>query len=237
MRLFCVPFAGSGASAFNAWPVAFPDTVELQAVQLPGRESRYGEPPSSDALEVARLVSNAMEPYVDGPYAFFGYSMGALIAFEVIRELRRRGAQMPVQLFVGARRAPQMAATLPPTAHLAHEAFLERIRDQYDAASQLWQKPDLLGIILPVLRADMALCERYVYHDEAPFEFPVQAFAGMRDRSAPLPAVRGWCEQTTGEFALEAFDGGHFFVNAHLARMQQIMISRLESVMQRAASS
>ena len=81
LRLFCVPFAGCGASAFNSWPSAFPDTIELRAIQLPGRESRYGEPALVDAHEVARLLSDAIEPYLDRRYVFFGYSMGALIAF------------------------------------------------------------------------------------------------------------------------------------------------------------
>jgi medium-chain acyl-[acyl-carrier-protein] hydrolase len=237
LRLFCVPFAGCGASAFNAWPSAFPDTVELHAIQLPGRESRYREPALSDAHEAARLLADAIEPYLDLSYAFFGYSMGVLIAFEVIRELRRRGAPMPAQLFACARRAPQLAATRPPLAQLPREAFLKQVRDDYyDSPPEAWQNPELLEIVLPVLRADMALCEGYVYRHEPPFGFPIQAFAGLRDDSAPLSAVQAWREQTTGEFDLEVFDGAHFFVNASLARVQHVLISRLGHLMHGAAS-
>jgi medium-chain acyl-[acyl-carrier-protein] hydrolase len=237
LRLFCVPFAGTGASAFNAWSSAFPDTVELHAVQLPGRESRYHEPALSDAYEAARLLADAIEPYLDRCYVFFGHSMGALIAFEAIRELRRRHAPMPAQLFVGARRAPQLAAMRPPLTHVPREVFLRLVSDYYDSPPAAWQNPDLLEIVLPVLRADMALCEGYVYRREPPFDFPIQAFAGLRDRSAPLSAVQAWREQTTGEFAVEGFDGGHFFVNASLARLQQVMLLRLEHLMLGAASS
>ena len=237
LRLFCVPFAGCGASAFNSWPSAFPDTIELRAIQLPGRESRYGEPALVDAHEVARLLSDAIEPYLDRRYVFFGYSMGALIAFELIRELRRRGAPMPAQFFVGAWRSPQLGATCPPLAWLPRDAFLKQVRDYYEPPSQAWQNPDLLEIVLPVLRADMALCESYVYRRERPFGFPIQAFAGLRDRSVPISAVQAWREQTTGEFALEAFDGAHFFVNASLARVQQVMITRLEQILHGAAPS
>jgi medium-chain acyl-[acyl-carrier-protein] hydrolase len=231
-----VPFAGTGASAFNAWSSAFPDTVELHAVQLPGRESRYREPALSDAYEAARLLADAIEPYLNRCYVFFGHSMGALIAFEVIRELRRRRAPMPAQLFVGARRAPQLAAMRPPLTQLPREAFLRLVSDYYDFPPEAWQNPDLLEIVLPLLRADIALCEGYVYRREPPFAFPIQAFAGLRDRGAPLPAVQAWREQTTGEFAVEAFDGGHFFVNASLARLQQVMILRLEHLMEAASS-
>ena len=236
LRMFCVPFAGTGASAFNAWPSAFPDTVELHAIQLPGRESRYAEPALRDVYEAARLLADAMEPYLDQCYAVFGYSMGALIAFEAVRELRRRGAPMPAQLFVGAKHAPQLPPTHPPLAQLPREEFLEQMSKYYDSPPTAWQNPDLLEIVLPVLRADMALCEGYVYHREPPFDFPIQAFAGWRDASAPLSTVRAWREQTTAEFAVELFGGAHFFLNAALARVQRLVHSRLEHLMPGAAS-
>jgi len=225
--MFCVPFAGAGASAFNGWSSAFPDTVELHAIQLPGRESRYPEPALSDAYEAAQLLADAIEPYLDRCYIFFGYSMGALLAFEIIRELRRRRAPMPAQLFVGARRAPQLAATWPPLAQLPRETFLKLVSDYYDPPLAVWQNPDLLQIVLPVLRADLALCQGYVYRHEPPFDFPIQAFAGLRDRSAPFSAVQAWREQTSGEFALEVFNGAHFFLNSSLAGLQRVIISRL----------
>jgi len=237
LRLFCVPFAGCGASAFNAWPSAFPETVEIHAIQLPGRESRYCETAMSEVHEAARLLADAIEPCLDRRYVFFGYSMGALIAFEVIRELRRRGAPMPTQLFVGARRAPHLAPTRPLLAHLPREAFLKEVGAHYDSPPEAWQNPDLLEIVLPVLRADMALCEGYVYRHEPPFNFPIQAFAGLRDESAPISAVQAWREQTTAEFNLEAFNGAHFFVNAFLHRVQHVMISRLKHFMNETASS
>jgi medium-chain acyl-[acyl-carrier-protein] hydrolase len=237
LRLFCVPFAGCGASAFNAWPSAFPESVELLAIQLPGRESRYGTVALTDAHEAARLLADAIERYLDLDYAFFGYSMGALIAFEVIRELRRQGAPMPVQLFAAARRAPQLAATRPPLAHLPREAFLRQLCDYYyECPPPAWQNPELLEIILPVLRADMALCESYVYCHEPPFAFPIQAFAGQRDESAPLSAVQAWRDQTTGAFDLEVFEGGHFFINSSLSRLQHDLISRLGALMREQCS-
>jgi surfactin synthase thioesterase subunit len=163
--------------------------------------------------------------------------MGALIAFEAIRELRRRCVPMPAQLFVGAMRAPQLPAAQPPLAQLPREAFLEHMRKRYDFPQAAWQNPDLLEIIRPVLRADMALCESYVYRREPPFEVPIQAFAGSRDGSAPVSAVQAWREQTTAEFAVEVFDGTHFFVNTSLAGMQQVMISRLQCLVRGATRS
>jgi medium-chain acyl-[acyl-carrier-protein] hydrolase len=172
-----------------------------------------------------------MEPHLDRRYALFGYSMGALIAFEAICELRRRGAPLPVRLFVGAMRAPALPATQPPVSHLPPEAFIRQVRHYYEPPAIIWDNLDLLELVLPALRADMALCEAYRYRDEAPFDFPIQAFAGTRDRSVSIAAVQAWRTHTTGEFAVELFEGGHFFLNASLARMQAVMVSRLEAVL------
>jgi surfactin synthase thioesterase subunit len=237
LRLFCVPFAGCGASAFNAWPSAFPESVELVAIQLPGRESRYREVALTHAHEAASLLADTLEPYLDLDYAFFGYSMGALIAFEVIRELRRRGAPMPLQLFVGAMRGPQLPATRPPLAHLPREAFFRQVCDDYyESPPPAWRNPELLEIILPVLRADMALCENYGYRHEPPFAFPIQAFAGQRDESAPVSVVQAWHDQTTGAFNLTVFEGAHFFINSSLYRLQQELICRLGALVREQCS-
>lgn len=231
MRLFCIPFAGGGASVFNAWPEALPERIEVQAVQLPGRETRHREPALTDLDEAARLLARAMEPYLDCSYALFGYSMGALIAFEAIRELRRRGAPAPAHLFVGAMRSPALPPTQPPVSHLPVEGFVREVRYYYEPPAVTWENLDLLDLVLPVLRADMALCEGYVYRDEAPLELPVQAFAGMRDRSVPVAAVQAWRTLTTSDFALELFEAGHFFLHASLGRMHAVMLSRLARVL------
>jgi surfactin synthase thioesterase subunit len=237
LRLFCIPFAGCGASAFNAWPAAFPDTIELHAAQLPGRESRYSEPALSDVHDVVRRMGDAIEPYLDRHYALFGYSMGAWIAFELIRELRRRGAPVPIQFFAASMRAPQISAAWPPLSQLPRDQFLERISEYFDSPWQTWANPDLLAIVLPVLRADMALCESYVYREEPPFAFPIQVFCGLRDRSTPLADAQAWRAQTTGNFALEVLEGSHFFPDASLARLQQVMLSAIAAFLNAMASS
>jgi len=231
VRLFCLPFAGAGASAFNAWWSALPQTVELRAVQLPGRESRYREPALRDAAEAARTIADAVKPYLDRRYAVFGYSMGALIGFELIRELRRQGERMPEQLFVAARRAPQLPAPHPPIAQLPRPAFLEQVRYYYEPPQELWENPDVLDIIMPVLRADMRLCDGYVYRPEPPLACPIHAFAGQCDRSSPPAAVEAWREQTSGTFDLEVCEGAHFFVNDALGKLQKTIVSRLERLM------
>jgi medium-chain acyl-[acyl-carrier-protein] hydrolase len=237
LRMFCLPYAGAGASVFNSWSDVFPDTIELIAVQLPGRESRYREPMFTDISETAKALAISIEPYLDRPYALFGYSMGALMAFELMRELRHRGALLPIQLFVAARRAPQNPPVCPPIAHLSLDRFLEMMRDCYDPPQAAWELPELLEILLPTLRSDISMCEGYIHRQEPPFECPIHAFAGRSDRCAPPEIVQAWREQTTGDFDMDVVEGTHFFINTTLEKMQSAMVSRLEHIMRHQVST
>lgn len=228
--MFCLPYAGGGASVYNSWSKSFPDSIELQAVQLPGRESRYNESKLTDIHETAKALADSIKPYLDRPYALFGYSMGAMVAFELIRELRRRGEPQPIQLFVAAMRAPQTQPTCPSLTHLPFDGFLEQMRHYYDPPQDVMNLPELLEIILPTLRADMKMCEDYIYTPEPPLGNPVHAFAGREDRALPYANVREWQQQTTNVFDMDVFDGTHFFINTALNELQRAMISRLEKI-------
>src|SRR5438552_7109196 len=106
VRLFCFPYAGGGASAFRCWPDALPASIEVCPVQLPGRETRFREPPYTRLAPLAEALGHALRPFLDRPFAFFGHSMGALVAFELTRWLRRAGGPQPAHLFVSACAAP-----------------------------------------------------------------------------------------------------------------------------------
>ena len=230
LRMFCLPYAGGGASAYNSWSNSFPDTIELHAVQLPGRESRYNEPKFTDIHQTVRALADSIKPYLDRPYALFGYSMGALIAFELIRELRRRGEPPPVQLFAAAMGAPQIPPVCPSLVDLPNDSFLEEMRHYYDPPQDAWNLPELLEIILPTLRADMWMCDGYIYNPEPRFACPIHVFAGQDDRSSPPTIVREWRQQTTEDFNMDVFDGTHFFINTALDDLQRAVISRLVNI-------
>jgi surfactin synthase thioesterase subunit len=227
VRLFCLPFAGGGASTFHGWARVFPADVEIRAVQLPGREARMAEPRITDALALAGRVADAVEWQLDRPYALFGYSMGALLAFEAARELRRRSFPAPLRLFVAAFRAPQLPASFPPLGRLPPELLLQAVRERYQPPEEALSVPELRDLLLPVLRDDIALIDDYTYHDEAPLDCDIDAYAGERDHSVPPDAVAKWREQTTGAFSLTLFAGGHFFLQQHMPALQQMVAARL----------
>lgn len=227
-RLFCLPFAGGGASVYRGWTDAFPTSVEVRALELPGRESRFGEPRISNAGVLAKEITNALSPYLDRPFALFGYSVGALLAFEVARELHRRGGPLPAYLFVAAMRAPHVPKVHPPLAHLPREEFLDQINYYYQPSDDAWKIPELLEVFLPILRDDMAINETYEYADEPPLPCPIDAYVGADDKGTPLASAEAWRDQTSTEFELTVFPGGHFFLHEALPELQQRVRDRMK---------
>lgn len=230
VRLFCLPFAGGGASIYHGWPQALGGDVELRAVQLPGRESRLREPRIKSATALAEAVADAIGPYLDRPYALFGYSMGALLAFETARALRRRGQPLPAHLFAAAFRAPHAPPAVPPMARLARDELVGAVRKHYQPPEDVFHIPELADLYLPILRDDIALVDDYVYQSEPPLACAIDAYVGEQDRSTPLEANARWSEQTTGAFAQTVFSGSHFFLRDELPALQAHVAARLNGV-------
>ncbi|MDQ3802673.1 MAG: alpha/beta fold hydrolase [Acidobacteriota bacterium] len=211
VRLLCFPHAGGGASSFNGWRLALPDWVELVKAQLPGREDRRDSPPHTRVEGLLPELFPHVETLLDRPLALYGHSMGALVAFEVARELRRRG-HTPLALFVSGRRAPHRP--LPPF-HAMHDlpeqALVERV------LSLGGMLPEVLGNrrwrdhYLPTIRADLRLSDVYTYRPEPGIECPLHAFLGRDDNLVVREDWERWEEVAAGEFTRDLLPGGHFF--------------------------
>jgi medium-chain acyl-[acyl-carrier-protein] hydrolase len=220
LRLFCFPYAGGGASIYSTWPRTLPPQVEVVAVQPPGRENRLAEPPFHDLSELVAAMHLHLAPQLhELPFAFFGHSNGALMAFELARSLRRAGDPLPLCLFASGRPAPQLELDDPPVHDLPHDAFVEELRRLEGTPEEILQNPEILELLLPLLRADFALGETYRYREEPPFPFPLRAYGGADDEEVPREQIEAWGEQTRAGFLMEIFPGGHFFVNEHRERV------------------
>ena len=230
MRLFCFPFSGGGASVYRTWSDAMSEEVEVCSVQLPGRESRYSEARETDIATLVENIVNAFESYQDKPFAFFGYSLGALLAFEVSRELRRKSMDTPSHLFVAAMRAPHTPSVHPPLSSLPDEEFLNKIDYYYQPQDEAWNNPDLRELFLPILKDDIALSDGYAYQDEKPLHCPIDVFAGEDDRGAPTALTQRWSEQTCNAMNYHVFKGGHFFINDSLGEIQSLVKNTLKNI-------
>ncbi len=218
LRLFIFPYAGAGTAAFRAWNTGLPSEVEVCAIRLPGRETRIRETPISQMTPLAETLTDAIQGHLDKPYVFYGHSMGALVAFEVARNLRRRGQALPQHLVISARRAPQLPEVDAPIHGLPDNAFVAKMQERYGGIPDvILQSPELMALFVPVLKADFKVIETYTYQPEAPLGLPISAFAGTQDRVRQAGDVEGWQAQTTGAFTFQDFVGNHFFIQSQQA--------------------
>lgn len=229
VRLICLPYAGSGAVAYRPWRRWLPPWVGLQIVQLPGRENRLREPPLRRMGPLVQLLSELLGPQMGQPYALFGHSMGALIAFELARALRRDGAPPPRYLFVSGRRAPQLADPEPPLHQLADGPFVGAMVRRYNGIPQvILQDIELLRVFLPTLRADLELIETCDYVEEAPLACPIMAFGGQTDRRARAEDLAAWQAQTALTCDVQQLPGDHFYLQREVAALLELIVGRLE---------
>lgn len=222
-RLFCFPFGGGGASVFHSWSDAMGEDVEVRALQLPGRETRFSEPRETDINKLIKDIVTALGAYQDKPFAIFGYSLGSLLAFEAYRELRRQNMKTPLRLFIAAMSAPQLPPPHPPISSLPDPEFVQKVEYYYQPGGEAWNNQELREFLLPLLKADIALYESYVYREEPPIDCPIDVIAGSDDRATPVESTRYWTQQTDSDVKFHAFEGGHFFLDDWLGEIQSLV--------------
>jgi surfactin synthase thioesterase subunit len=213
IRLVCFPHAGGSASSFRQWPSWLPADIDMCPVQLPGRENRLAERPFANLSSLVTALVDVLAPLTEHPYALFGHSMGALIAFELTRTLRARGARQPLHLLVAGRLPPQAPPLTSPLHDLPDSDFLVEVKRLNGTSHEVLDNADLMRLMTPLLRADFAVCETYRYIDATPLECPISVFAGRDDSSAPPHRMLAWRQQTTAGCRFHTLTSDHFFVS------------------------
>ncbi|MEM8778242.1 MAG: beta-ketoacyl synthase N-terminal-like domain-containing protein [Cyanobacteria bacterium P01_G01_bin.49] len=223
LRLFCFPYAGGGASIFQSWSQFFSPDIEICPIQLPGRENRSQEPLLTRLKPLIETLTCVIQPYLDCPFAFFGHSMGALLSFELARELRRQNKPSPVCLFVSSSRAPQIPDFDLPLHTLEDAKFQDALQKFQGITEETWQHPQFKQQFLPILRADFAILETYLYASGNPLDCPIYAFGGREDQKISQQHMDSWRQQTNQGFMLKLFSGGHFFFQQEQSAMLQVV--------------
>jgi medium-chain acyl-[acyl-carrier-protein] hydrolase len=230
LRLFCLPFAGGGASAYRLWPAALPSWIEVCPIQLPGREDRYREPAFTSVTGLCGALARELEPYLDLPFVIFGHSMGALLAFEVTRTLRRVGAPAPQALLLAAYPPPHNALARNAIHHLPDAEFIDQMRRMQGTPEAVLQNADLMSFMLPILRADFQACDTYAWVDAPPLTCPIHMYGGEQDHEVAVTALEGWRRHTLGDFSVRVLPGSHFFVQAHRDMLLSDIVGRLSAL-------
>jgi medium-chain acyl-[acyl-carrier-protein] hydrolase len=232
-RLFCLPHSGSGAFQFASWKNSLPQVLDICPIQLPGRENRLREPPFTRIQTIVENLASELSGYMDRAYILYGYSLGALIAFELARELRRQKIQAPLSLFVLARRAPHLLLHDGPMHHLPDDLFLAEVARRYgELPASIRQDVELMKLVVPILRADITALETYVYEEEDPLDCPIYAFGGNSDSTTTAQDLEAWRLHTKRTFELKIFHGDHFFLRNNQQSVFSAILSKLSQVPQ-----
>jgi surfactin synthase thioesterase subunit len=219
-RLFCVPFAGGGPAAYRLWANDLPSDIEVVAVQLPGRNPAAPAPPPDSVAEIVAILRPELEAVADVPFALFGHSLGALIAFELAVALERAPTTGPDRLFVSGRASPTKLFRGRSLHALGDDAFLDALSEQFGGVPEAVRaEPDLLALLLPALRADIRTFETYAPLTDRDVRCPVHVYGGADDPSPRPDDLAGWQEVAEQPITVRVFPGGHFYLNTARAEL------------------
>ncbi|MER8062291.1 MULTISPECIES: alpha/beta fold hydrolase [unclassified Streptomyces] len=226
MRLVCFPHAGGAAGSYRALARALGPEVEVLAVQYPARQDRRHEPPVPRLAELADRIAevlDALGPRDPAPYALFGHSLGALVAYETARRLDHRG-NTPHRLFVSARCAPTAGAG--PTDHLDDDAALLAEVRRLGGGDAL-DDPEVQALALPALRADYAALRSYTWRQGPALRCPVTVLTGTDDPLCTPEQALDWLRLAVVPGRSRVFRGGHFYLEDRVAEVARATLSDL----------
>lgn len=228
LTLFCLPFAGAGANVYLPWLDAFGTSIQPCPVEYPGRARRFAERMPSDLGVLADATLDGLRCGFSERFAFFGHSMGGLLAFEMTRRLAERSSPLPEALVISSWQAPHLPTHLPKKHTLADEAFVEELRRMGGTPQEVLANAKLLAHVLPIARDDFRLTEEWISPAAPPLPLPIHVIGGDNDPQIPVEALSAWVKHTTVEATIDLLPGGHFCLFDHRERAAQLIIERLE---------
>lgn len=229
LRLFCLAFAGGSASYFQPWLREMPAAIDVCPIELPGRGTRFFDPPATGAEALIADMAAAIRPHLDRPFALFGHSLGALNAYLLARHLWQQGNVPPVHLFVSGRRAPHRPVRQPFRHVMDDAALIGELQGLGGMTPEILQSEEMLRMVLPVLRADFRITELYSHREGPGLPFPITAFTGDHDGEVPPEEMEHWRHLAGAGFALNVLAGGHFYLSA--AQERRALLQKISAAL------
>ncbi|SMC22376.1 medium-chain acyl-[acyl-carrier-protein] hydrolase [Andreprevotia lacus DSM 23236] len=217
LRLYCFPYAGGSANHFLGWQSTLAPFIDIHAVQLPGRGVRFSEPPHSHWKILLDELTNAFCTHLaqqEGPYAFYGHSLGALIAFELTRRLTALQQPLPRQLAVSGCEPPAHRSPREILSTLDDDALIAGLQRLNGTPAEVLAHRELMALLLPAIRADFSLAENYRYQPAPALSMPIAVLTGTSDPRVNADQVDRWQEETQVACTVHRFDGDHFFIDS-----------------------
>jgi medium-chain acyl-[acyl-carrier-protein] hydrolase len=213
-RLFCIPYAGGSASIYRQFAAASPAWLQVIPVELPGRGRLVKEPLASSLVELAGQIARAIQEVSDLPYAIFGHSLGALLAYQVTAALAASEGPQPQKLFLAGVTPPFLGKERPPLADMDESTLLQYLRAFEGTPEAILNDPSIRDFLLPILRSDFRLVETYRVQEPLRLKTSLTVLWGDADQATPDSDMRQWERAAAGEFFSRTYPGGHFFLNS-----------------------
>lgn len=228
LTLFCFPCAGASAAGYLRWRRQVSNWLHIQPIELPGRGSRVSEPPYRDFDSLVQRLTDEIAPNLPKTYAFFGHSLGGLLAYGCAHRLRETGAHLPRAVLTVCSAAPSRR----DDEHLARlngdDELIQELRKLNGTPAELFEHPELLRMTLDLAAADFSVCGSYRHEPRRPLETKILVFGGRSD-DIEEEALAAWQAESSLPTTLQMFDGGHFFMRddepKFLARLQESLRS------------
>jgi medium-chain acyl-[acyl-carrier-protein] hydrolase len=229
LRLLALPYAGGDTAIFAPWAEELPYEIELCPVQLPGRGRRAAEPAYAAIGPLVGALADALPPALDLPFALLGHSMGAVVGFELARELRRRGLPEPCHLLVSAHAAPHLPRRYAPLSALPDGELVAELHRRYGYVAHRDAGPldELLRLMVPTVRSDVMITDHYVYAEEEPLACPITAFGGLDDPTVTRDELAAWQHETRAGCETRMLPGGHFYLDTDPRFLIRFLTDRL----------
>ena len=230
MKLFCFPYAGSSCAVYMRWKKHLNSGIDMHPVELSGRGARFNEPLYYSMEEAVYDAYNHLIYQIDEkPYAFWGHSMGGLIAYELYHTLKNRGYNTPSHLILSGSTAPHIPPNDPTMHTLPEKEFKEKVLNLGGTPSEIFEEPELLELFLPVIREDFKIVNGYQFMEkEQKMNCNLEVLFGKSDRIAPYDTVKDWVDYTAGNCIFHEFEGNHFFIHDHIPEVARVINTALK---------
>lgn len=211
MKLFGIPFSGGNAFSYQALRNQLSANIRFISLELPGHGTRVAEPLLYTIEEMTDDLLQQIDLNQDDDYAFFGHSLGALLAFLMCRKITIAGKRLPFFLFVSGQSAPSLIRP-DERYHLPDKQFVEILREMEGTPGELLSEKGFLDFYLPITKADFQAIANFRYHHDKPIRVPQVVLLGKQEKIRFEDVVH-WQDETTNGTEFYWFEGGHFFIN------------------------